>query len=186
MLYQYSNVSFHLAINFHAFSWQLVLSLEVRAPRRRRHSPCICPLSEVVGGTPPYLGCTTRHHSRADPSHAHADRDIIDPSAELDISLFFSLRPPLDGLDPVCTQRLGIGLTRLLSNSFTDFHPTRGQSHRVHAVCQATVMRPLVSRRSPVVREATTKRRRRANAEPPDSEDARTPPSRLRPTRQRQ
>ena len=48
-----SDVPIHRAINFHASSaWLSVLDLDLEAqgPRRRRHSPCLCHLSEVVGG----------------------------------------------------------------------------------------------------------------------------------------
>ena len=50
VLRQDSDVPIHRAIDFHASAWLSVLDLEAQGPRRRRRSPCLCHLSEVVGG----------------------------------------------------------------------------------------------------------------------------------------
>ena len=50
MLRQDSDVPIHRAIDFYASAWLSVLDLEEQGPRRRCRSPCLCHLSEVVGG----------------------------------------------------------------------------------------------------------------------------------------
>ena len=50
VLRQDLDVHIHRAINFYASAWLSVLDLEAQGPRRQRRSPCLCHLSEVVGG----------------------------------------------------------------------------------------------------------------------------------------
>ncbi|EJK62923.1 hypothetical protein THAOC_16447 [Thalassiosira oceanica] len=83
VLRQDSDVPIHRAIDLHASAWQPVLCMEAQGPRRRRRSPCLCHLSEVVGGTPLDLGIGQLwgHRPVQDPERVLAYRTTIRRSA---------------------------------------------------------------------------------------------------------
>ena len=67
----------HCANDLHASAWQSVLGLEAQGPRRRHRSPCLCHLSEVVGGTPPDLARSCPPQA----PHSRRLERVVEPSA---------------------------------------------------------------------------------------------------------